>query len=135
MDHWDGTALDDRRPLCIVQSRWLAWRFTVNETVRTACVELQHPVVDDLQRHATDRGRFRAPSTVIDGGQGQKSERLSGILALPGLGAQPGGILIAPQRCGHGEPLSFASPRMRTHSRRSSSLSRPRRELVLVVKI
>ena len=133
MDRWDGTALDDRREcraLCIVQSRWLAWRFTVNETVRTACVELQHPVADDLQRHATDRGRFRARRTVIDGGQGQKPTRLSGILALPGLGAQPGRIVIASQRCGHGEPLSFASPRIRTHSRRSSPLSCPHRELV-----
>lgn len=133
MDCWDRSILDDRhkgRALRIVQSRWLARGLTVNEPTCTHCIELQHPIAHDLQRHPTDLGRFSARRAIIDGGQGQKATRLSTILGLPGLSPQPGCIVVVSQRRGHGEPLPFASPRIRTHSRRSSPLSRLHQELV-----
>ena len=136
MDCWDRSILDDRhkgRALRIVQSRWLARGLTVNEPTCTHCIELQHPIAHDLQRHPTDLGRFSARRAIIDGGQGQKATRLSTILGLPGLSPQPGCIVVVSQRRGHGEPLPFASPRIRTHSRRSSPLSRLHQELVLTI--
>lgn len=90
MDCWGRPALDDRhnrRALRIVQSRWLAWRLTVNEAAWTQCIELQHPITHDLQRHPTDLGRFSARRAIVDGGQGQKTARLSTILGLPGIDA------------------------------------------------
>jgi hypothetical protein len=92
IDGRDRPPLNDRhqrRPLRIVQSRWLARSLTVDEPVWTSCIEPQHPIADDLQRHATDLGRLSARRAVVDGRQGQKAARLSGILGLPRLSTQP----------------------------------------------
>jgi hypothetical protein len=66
----------------------------------------------------------------LNGSQRQKAARLSSIFGLPSLSSQSGRIVIVSQRCGHGEPLSFASPGIRTDSRRSSFLSRRLQDLV-----
>jgi hypothetical protein len=51
-------------------------------------------ITDDLQRHATDLGRFAARRAVINGSQRQKAARLSSILGLPSLSSQSGRIVI-----------------------------------------
>ena len=50
----------------------LARRLAIDETFRSVCVEFEHPVAHDLQRHAADPRRMRARGALIDGRQRQK---------------------------------------------------------------
>jgi hypothetical protein len=50
-----------RRSMRVVQPRRLSQRIAVDQTVRSARVELQHLVADDLQRHTADLLRLGAP--------------------------------------------------------------------------
>ena len=69
VDGRNGAALDYRgqsRPMGRVQPRRLTRRLVVDEPVWAVSIQLQHPVPDELQRHAADRGRFRPARTVVD---------------------------------------------------------------------
>src|ERR1700691_3671620 len=58
----DWTALDDRRQrgtVLIAQPRRLSRSLAVEQTVRAMGVELQHPIPNDLKRHAADLRCFR----------------------------------------------------------------------------
>jgi hypothetical protein len=55
VDRWRRPALDRRSqggPVRVIEPGRLARRLAVDETIRPVRVELQHPVADDLKRHA-----------------------------------------------------------------------------------
>src|SRR4030088_1827474 len=57
MDRRDRAVLDHQHnslALGIIEPRGLAWRFAVKQAVRTACVEPQHPIPDDLKPDPAD---------------------------------------------------------------------------------
>ena len=57
MDRRDRAVLDHQPnglALGIIEPRGLAWRFAVSEAVRTACVEPQHPIPNDLKPDGAD---------------------------------------------------------------------------------
>ena len=103
--------LDHRRqcrPMRVARPGRLAGGLAVDQPAGTLGVEPQHPVPDDLQRHPADPGRLGPRRPVVDGRQRQQAAGLRGILGLPRRGPQVGGVEIAPQRDGHGEPPPFA---------------------------
>jgi hypothetical protein len=67
---------NDDLALGSIELGWVARRFAVQETIRTAGVEVQHPVADDLKPDAADLGRLSACRAVIDCRQGEKPTRL-----------------------------------------------------------
>ena len=75
MDRRDRAVLDHQHnslALGIIEPRGLAWRFAVKQAVRTACVEPQHPIPDDLKPDPADLRRLRARRTVINRRKSQK---------------------------------------------------------------
>jgi hypothetical protein len=92
----------------VAQPRRLARSLAVDEAVRAAGVELQHPIADDLQRHPADFRRLGPRRSVVDGGQRQKAPRLRGILRPSCRRTQTRRVEITPERDGHGEPPPFA---------------------------
>jgi len=70
--------------------------------------ELQHPVANDLQRHAADLGRLRPRGAVIDRRQRQKPSSLRAVLGPLRRRSRRLRVKISPKRDGHGEPPSFA---------------------------
>src|SRR5262245_60183794 len=63
-------------------------RVAVQESVRPASVEAQHPVPDDLKPDAADLGRLSARRTVIDRRKRQKPPNLRTVVGSPGQTAQ-----------------------------------------------
>src|SRR5215813_10521808 len=74
----------DGLPLNVVELGRLSCRLAIQETVRTAGVEAQHPVPDDLKSDTADLGRLGARRTVIDRRKRQKPSGLRAIFASPG---------------------------------------------------
>jgi hypothetical protein len=100
------TALDrigQRRPVGVVEPRWLAGRFTIDQAVRAVRVELQHPVPNDLQRHATDPGGIGPARPLVDRRQRQQTPGLRRILRSPRYRTQANSVEINPKRNRHGE--------------------------------
>src|SRR5262249_5458891 len=85
MDRRDRAALDhagDGPPLKVIELARLTRRLAVQESVRPASVEAQHPVPDDLKPDAADLGRLGARRTVIDRRKRQKPPGLGPSLVL-----------------------------------------------------
>ena len=79
MHRRDRPVLDhrrQRRAMRVVQAGRLARRLAINQTVRSARIELHHPVADDLQRHAADPPRLGAGRPVVDRRKRRKTTRL-----------------------------------------------------------
>src|SRR5262249_26873893 len=100
----------DGLPLSVVELGRLSCRLAIQETVRTAGVEAQHPVPDDLKSDTADLGRLGARRTVIDRRKRQKPSGLRAIFASPGQTPQlrPINILAKWYRSRHDEPPRFA---------------------------
>src|SRR4029077_120134 len=114
MDRRDRAVLDHQHnglALGIIEPRGLAWRFAVKQAVRTACVEPQHPIPDDLKPDPADLRCLRALRTVIDRRKSQKPPGLRPILRLPRQATQLHRLEIPAQRYRnrHGEPPMFAT--------------------------
>ena len=99
----------DRRPVRIREPGRLARRLAVDEAFGATGIQLQHPVPNDLQRHAADRGSLRAGCPVIDGSQGQKTPGLRPILRLLGNCPQLRRVEIGAKWNRHGKPPGFAA--------------------------
>src|SRR5262249_12089433 len=86
-------------------------RLAVQESVRPASVEAQHPVPDDLKPDAADLGRLGARRTVIDRRKRQKPPGLRTVVGSPGQTAQLRRIKIPAygNRSRHDEPPWFAT--------------------------
>src|SRR5438445_4574847 len=69
MHRRDRATLDhagDGLPLSVVELGRLSCRLAIQETVRTAGVEAQHPVPDDLKSDTADLGRLGARCPIVD---------------------------------------------------------------------
>src|SRR5512139_1038260 len=91
MDRRDRATLDhvgDGLTLEVIELGRLTRRLAVHESVRSASVEAQHPVPDDLKPDTADLGRLGARRTVIDRRKCQKPPGLSAIFASLGQTAQ-----------------------------------------------
>ena len=66
-----------------LKQHWPAIREQLPRAVRTACVEPQHPIPNDLRPDAADLRRLRARRTVINRRKSQKPSSLRPILRLP----------------------------------------------------
>src|SRR5262249_50065711 len=113
MHRRDRATLDhagDGLPLNVVELGRLSCRLAIQETVRTAGVEAQHPVPDDLKSDTADLGRLGARRTVIDRRKRQKPSGLRAIFASPGQTPQVRRIKILAywHRSRHAEPPRFA---------------------------
>src|SRR6516162_3300684 len=65
----DRATLDhagDGLPLSVVELGRLSCRLAIQETVRTAGVEAQHPVPDDLKSDTADLGCLGARCPIVD---------------------------------------------------------------------
>src|SRR5262249_59471846 len=71
-------------PLKVIELARLTRRLAVQESVRPASVEAQHPVPDDLKPDAADLGRLGARRTVIDRRKRQKPPGLRTVVGSPG---------------------------------------------------
>src|SRR5258707_5744411 len=114
MDRRDRAVLDHQHnslALGIIEPRGLAWRFAVKQAVRTACVEPQYPIPDDLKPDPADLRCLRALRTVINRRKSQKPPGLRPILRLPRQATQLHRLEIHAQRYRnrHGEPPAFAT--------------------------
>src|SRR5262249_15049149 len=56
----------DGLPLSVVELGGLSCRLAIQETVRTAGVEAQHPAPDDLKPDTADLGRLGARCPIVD---------------------------------------------------------------------
>ena len=93
-------------------------------------VELDHPIANDLKRHAADLGRLRPGGPVINRRERQKPPRLRSVLALRPR-TNRNSIKIRPERDSHGEPLSFATFNQNQADSGIPNRSDPFRDLVL----
>jgi hypothetical protein len=102
------TAFDDRcksDKMRGVQKRRLAGRLLVDQPLRPQSVELDNPVSNHLQGHATHLGRLVAGGAVVNLGQRQKPSRLSCILRRSSRSPNLHSVKIQPKRRPtHGEP-------------------------------
>src|SRR5271157_6592455 len=108
----DWTALDDRRQrrtVLIVQPPRLSRSLAVEQTLGAMAVELQHPIPNDLKRHAADLRCFRPRRSFVYRRERQKPTRLRPVLRPLGSGSHGLSVKIGPKRNGHGEPPSFAA--------------------------
>ena len=109
VDAHDRTALNDLSQgaaLLLVQLCGTAWRFEVDEPGRATFVEPQHPIPNDLKRHAAKPSRIRARATIVDRRQRQKPTSLGCVLARARQPTQAQTVKIRSQRngCRHGKP-------------------------------
>src|SRR5262245_33578043 len=91
MHRRDRATLDhagDGLPLSVVELGRLSCRLAIQETVRTAGVEAQRPVPDDLKSDTADLGRPGARRTVIDRRKRQEPPGLRTVVGSPGQTAQ-----------------------------------------------
>src|SRR5215469_10318622 len=91
MHRRDRATLDhagDGLPLSVVELGRLSCRLAIQETVRTAGVEAQHPVPDDLKSDTADLGRLGTRRTVIDCRKRQKPPGLRTVFGSPGQTAE-----------------------------------------------
>src|SRR6516164_1346888 len=88
----------------------LSCRLAIQETVRTAGVEAQHPVPDDLKSDTADLGRLGARCPIVDSRECQKPASLRPVFGLPCQTANLWRIKILAQWCRsrHDEPPGFA---------------------------
>jgi hypothetical protein len=114
----DRPALDhgcQRRAMHLAQQRRLARCAAVDQAVRAAFVEPQHPIAHHLQCHAADARRLGPARPVIDRRQRQQAPDLIGILALPRRNAQARRIEVRPQQDRHGRTPRFPSLESEPH--------------------
>jgi hypothetical protein len=98
-----------RLTMLVLEPGRLPGRLAIEKAVRTECIELHHPVANNLHTHSADPGCFRPRRTVVDRGQSQKSPRLRPVFRPPGSGPCRLCVEISPEWQGrHGEPPSFA---------------------------
>src|SRR5262249_3116183 len=71
-------------PLKVIELARLTRRLAVQESVRPASVEAQHPDPDDLKPDSPDLGRLGARRTVIDPRKRQKPPNLRTVVGSPG---------------------------------------------------
>jgi hypothetical protein len=86
----DWTVLDDRRqrrPVLIVQPRRLSRSLAIEQTLRAMGVELQHPIPNDLKRHAANPRCFRSRRSFAYRRQRQKPTRWRPVLRPLGSGS------------------------------------------------
>src|SRR5262245_56476467 len=86
MHRRDRATLDhagDGLPLSVVELGRLSCRLAIQETVRTAGVEAQHPVPDDLKSDTADLGRLGARCPSVDSRAWQKPASLRPVFGLP----------------------------------------------------
>ena len=87
MDRRDRATLDhagDGLTLEVIELGRFTRRLAVQESVRPASVEAQHPVPDDLKPDAADLGRLGTRRTVIDCRKRQKPPGLRTVFGSPG---------------------------------------------------
>ena len=87
MDRRDRATLDhagDGLTLEVIELGRFTWRLAVQESVRPASVEAQHPVPDDLKPDAADLGRLGACRTIIDRRKRQQPSGLRTVFGSPG---------------------------------------------------
>jgi len=110
---WKASARSrsDRPAPCVLiaQSRGRPCSLAVDQAGRPMGVELQHPVANDLDAHATNPRRFAARRAVKDRSKRQEPPRLRAILRAFGRKAAQVGIVIRSQRNRHGEHPPFAT--------------------------
>src|SRR5262249_20133441 len=109
----DRATLDhagDGLPLSVVELGRLSCRLAIQETVRTAGVEAQHPVPDDLKSDTADLGRLGARCPIVDSRECYKPASLRPVFGLPCQTANLWRIKILAQWCRsrHDEPPEFA---------------------------
>src|SRR5262245_4007534 len=100
----------DGLPLSVVELGRLPCRLAIQETVRTAGVEAQHPVPDDLKSDTADLGRLGARCPIVDIRECEKPASLRPVFGLP---CQTANLwrtkILAPWcRSRHDEPPGFA---------------------------
>src|SRR5271170_4211971 len=81
----DWTALDDRRQrrtVLIVQPPRLSRSLAIEQTLGAMGVEFDHPIANDLKRHAANLRRLRPAGPLINRSQRQKPPRLGPVFAL-----------------------------------------------------
>jgi hypothetical protein len=69
MNGWHRATLDharQRRPMIVLKKRRLSRRLPVDQPGRAKRIELNHPISNDLQRHAADLGRLAAAGTIVN---------------------------------------------------------------------
>jgi len=106
MNGGDRPALDDYRqrpPMRVIEKRGLPRRLAVDQALGPPGVELDDPITDDLQGHASQRGRLRPRRAIINRRKSQKSPRLWSIFRPLGSGPYRDTIEISPKRNRHGE--------------------------------
>ena len=112
MNRRDWTALDDRRQrrtVLIVQPRRLSWSLAIEQTLGAIGVEFDHPIANDLKRHAANLRRLGPARAFVNRRQRQKPPGLRPILRPPRGGPRHPRIKISPKSNGHGEPPLFAT--------------------------
>ena len=112
MNGRDRTALDDRGQggsVRVVETRRLSRSLPVDQTRWTIGVEPEHPIANDLKRHAANPGRLRPTGPLINRRQRQKPARLGSVLALLRPTPHTNSIKISPERDRHGEPPWFVT--------------------------
>src|SRR6476619_5148370 len=62
--------------MLVLEPGRLTGRLAIEKAVRAECIELHHPVANNLHTHSANPGCFRPRRTVVDRGQSQKSPRL-----------------------------------------------------------
>ncbi len=105
VDRRQGAVLDRRRqgrPMRVGQDRLRTGSLVVDQAGRPVCVELDHPVADDLQRNTADLGCLGAACPIIDRGQREEPPGLPGILALARCPANTRSVKVGTQGDGHG---------------------------------
>jgi hypothetical protein len=91
VDCWDQTTLDhagDGLALGIIELGWVTRRLAIQQTIRTARVEAQNPIPDDLKSNPADFGRFGALGAIINRRKCQKSASLRPVFGFPGQTAK-----------------------------------------------
>jgi hypothetical protein len=125
MNRRDRPAFQDRRQrraMLAVQPRPLPWGLAVDQSVGPLRVELEHPVANDLKRHAADLGRLAARGPVVDRRKRQQSPRLRPVLRPFRRRAQRTRVKVTPKpnRRRHREPPAVRNGRIRIQAIRES---------------
>src|SRR5262245_57800694 len=100
----------DGLPLSVGELGRLSCRLAIQDTVRTAGVEAQYPVPDDLKSDTADLGRLGARCPIVDSRECYKPASLTPVFGLPCQTANLWRIKILAQWCRsrHDEPPGFA---------------------------
>ena len=103
--HYCGEGLTMRR----VQDRRRPRRLAVDQAGRPTLIEFQHPVSDDLHRHAANPGSLGSRHAVVYRRQRQQPSCLRAILRSPRRQPYRRCVKIRAKKNGHGKLPSFAN--------------------------